>query len=250
MSHTRDDREAVEHRLRQSWDANADAWTRTVRDGAIPSRKAGTDAAIVRAVTQVSPRRVLDVGCGEGWLARELASRGLDVTGIDASAELIQRAAESGGGQFHVLTYEQIIADPAVLGALFDAVVCNFSLLGERLTPLLGALATALEPDGRMLIQTVHPFTATGDEPYRDGWREENFQGFGHRFSEPMPWFFRTVESWVRVLHSAGLVIEDLHEPIDPASGRPLSLLLTVRRTYAPGSRTADAPRSASASAG
>jgi 2-polyprenyl-3-methyl-5-hydroxy-6-metoxy-1,4-benzoquinol methylase len=250
MNRHSEDLDGVEHRLRQSWDANADAWTRTVREAGIPSRRAGTDAAIVQAVAEASPRRVLDVGCGEGWLARELASRGLDVIGIDASAELVRRASESGGGQFRVLAYEQIIENPAVLGAPFDAVVCNFSLLGERLAPLLRALATALAADGRMLIQTVHPFTACGDEPYRDAWREESFQGFGHSFSEPMPWFFHTMASWLRVLNDAKLFVADMREPVDPATGRPLSLLLTAQRACLGAGGAADEPRSASSGVG
>jgi 2-polyprenyl-3-methyl-5-hydroxy-6-metoxy-1,4-benzoquinol methylase len=219
----------AEARIRASWVANAEGWTTAVREQRIASRRAGTDAAIVAAIAALPPGRVLDVGCGEGWLARAAAAQGHRVLGVDASAPLIERAQEQGGGEFRVLAYETIATDPAALGeGAFDAVVCNFALLGEELEPLLRGLARLLAPGAPLLIQTVHPFPSCGDAPYQDGWREETFAGFGTGFEAPMPWYFRTVSGWLRLVHAAGLAVADLAEPIDP-TGRPLSLLLTCR---------------------
>ena len=61
----------------------------------------------------------------------------------------------------------------------FDAVACNFALLDEDLAPLLQAVRGLLAPGGRLVVQTVHPWGACGEEPYRDGWRLETFEGFG-----------------------------------------------------------------------
>ncbi|WP_221176052.1 class I SAM-dependent methyltransferase [Brevibacillus nitrificans] len=36
-------------------------------------------------IIRYRPSRVLDVGCGEGWLARTLNEEGIDVVGIDGS---------------------------------------------------------------------------------------------------------------------------------------------------------------------
>ncbi|GAB1824111.1 class I SAM-dependent methyltransferase [Herbidospora sp. RD11066] len=44
----------------------------------------------------------LDIGCGSGSLARKLAARCPDVTGIDRSAEMIRQATEAGGGARYV----------------------------------------------------------------------------------------------------------------------------------------------------
>ena len=62
-----------------AWHANAQAWERAVREGRIASRKLVTDQAIVEAVLSRSPRTVIDLGCGEGWLARALARAGVQV---------------------------------------------------------------------------------------------------------------------------------------------------------------------------
>jgi SAM-dependent methyltransferase len=65
-----------------------------------------TEAAcfIDAIVTRLRPRqgaRVLDLGCGAGRHARQLASKGLETTGIDLSPRSIAEAAKSGGAHVH-----------------------------------------------------------------------------------------------------------------------------------------------------
>jgi 2-polyprenyl-3-methyl-5-hydroxy-6-metoxy-1,4-benzoquinol methylase len=195
-----------------------------VRESRIESRRLGTDRAIVEAVLARQPSRVLDLGCGEGWLCRALADAGVQVLGIDASAPLVE-AARRAGGRFICLDYAQFQADPGQLGQ-FDAVVCNFSLFEEQLEPLLAAVRVLLPKEGVLLVQTVHPWQARGQEGYRDGWRREDFAAFGNEFSEPMPWYFRTLASWCDLLLRSGFRIQTLREPGHPLSAEPLSLLL------------------------
>src|SRR6056297_2000445 len=195
-------------RQRRSWERNADAWTEAIRGGAVASREAGTNAAVLDAVRACAPRTVLDVGCGEGWLAHALAREGASVVGIDASERLI-RAASEGPGRFVLADY------------------C--SLLDEDLAPLLRALRHRLSPErGRLVVQTLHPWVANGDGPYRDGWRVERFDAFGGSFPADMPWYFRTLGSWWRTLTAAGLDVLRLEEPGLAQGGAPLSLLIVA----------------------
>ncbi|HEX8318026.1 class I SAM-dependent methyltransferase [Longimicrobium sp.] len=226
-----------EDALVRSWSHNAEAWTRTVREGGIESRRLVTDVAIVRTVLERRPERVLDLGCGEGWLARALAEQGIGVVGIDVSPELVDAARRAGGGEFHALAYDALAADPALAGGEYDAVVCNFALLDEHPVPLLSALRRVLHPGGALVIQTVHPWTAAGEGRYEDGWRTETFEGFGEGFAEPMPWYFRTLESWTDVIAAAGYALANLREPLHPNTGRPASLILTcvMQMTLSPG---------------
>lgn len=208
--------------LRRSWVANASAWSETVRGGKIESRRVGTDEAIVAAVLEQNPRRVLDLGCGEGWLARVLAERGIAVVGIDASPALIEAANELGGGVFRVASYEELTG----FDETFDLVVANFSLLQEDLQPVLTSLS-AIAPT--LIVQTVHPAFAGGD--YVDGWRTETFAAMEGEWPEPMPWYFRTVGSWVRLLREAGYDVAEVREPLHPQQLRPLSILFVATVT-------------------
>lgn len=78
-----------------------DAWYRTPRGSWIGE----TEYRLLRE-TLVSPRGavVLDVGCGTGYFTRRLASEGFEVTGVDASAEMIHyaRSQDRHGEQYTV----------------------------------------------------------------------------------------------------------------------------------------------------
>jgi 2-polyprenyl-3-methyl-5-hydroxy-6-metoxy-1,4-benzoquinol methylase len=210
----------------RSWTTNADAWTAVVRDGLIPSRRAGTDAAILAAVRACGPRTVLDVGCGEGWLLRALAADGITVTGTDVSPELVRAAAAAGTPDVHAASYGDLLHAPALARGPFDVVVCNFALLDDDVQTPLAAMRARTAEHGALLVQTVHPWAAHGDGAYRSGWRTETFDSFGRSFAESMPWYYRTMSSWLAEITRANLRLVHIDEPLHPETGRPLSLLL------------------------
>lgn len=211
-----------------SWGSNAGPWTTAVRGQQIESRRLVTDQAIIDATIGRSPRSVLDVGCGEGWLARALAASGIDVIGIDAVPALIEQARLAGGGEFRVMSYEDVAAGKLTLSV--DAVVCNFALLGdESVAGLFAAVRSLLKPHGMFLVQTLHPVTACGDHPYQDGWRQGSWAGFSADFSDPAPWYFRTLESWIRLFAEHGLRLLELREPLHPQTRQPASVLFMAQ---------------------
>lgn len=209
----------------ESWGMNAQAWTVAVREGQIESRKQVTDQAIIQALLSRSPRSVLDLGCGEGWLVRELAARNIRAVGADAVPRLIEAARRAGGGDFRAISHEAIAAGK--LGDAVDIVVCNFALLGkESVEGVFRAVPALLNAHGAFVVQTLHPLMACGDLPYRDGWREGSWAGFGAAFSNPAPWFFRTLESWIRLFLDNGFRLREAREPLHPKTRKPESLIL------------------------
>ena len=90
-----------EEKILESWKLNATNWIEVIESNAIESRKLATNNAIVNAVVNAQPVSVLDIGCGEGWLAKELSDRGMSVTGIDAIPALIDKAREKNFGQVY-----------------------------------------------------------------------------------------------------------------------------------------------------
>ena len=218
-----------EAKILDSWTTNAPAWVAAVREAQIESRRHVTDQAIVDAVLSRSPQTVLDVGCGEGWLARRLAAEHIQVVGIDAVPELIEAARRAGSGDFRVVSYEALAA--GTLSVTVDVVVSNFALIGkETVDDVFGAVPSLLNPQGVFIVQTLHPVTACGDLPYQDGWRDGSWDGFSAAFKDPAPWYFRTLESWTTLFTDHDLQLLEQREPIHPKTQKPASVIFIAER--------------------
>ena len=74
------------------WDDNAAAWAEQVRRGADVAREWLNNPAFLAFIGDLRGRRVLDMGCGEGYNTRILARRGASMTGIDLSERMIALA--------------------------------------------------------------------------------------------------------------------------------------------------------------
>ena len=91
-------------------------------------------------------RRLLDVGCGPGYLSRLLAERGFEVTGVERTPP-----EEMGGARLRFLAADLDEGLPEDLGR-YDAVVCG-DVLEHLKDPgrLLRAIGGVLAPGGRLI---------------------------------------------------------------------------------------------------
>ena len=210
-----------------SWHKNAAPWTVAVRESQIESRTLVTNQAIIDAVLGRSPNVVLDIGCGEGWLVRTLAAQGIRAIGVDVVPDLIAQAARAGGGEFHVASYEELAEGE--LRIRVDVAVANFALLGkDSVNDLIHRAPTLLNEGGALIVQTLHPLVATGDLRYVDGWRTGSWAGFSTDFTDPAPWYFRTLESWVKLFSESGFRVLEVREPLNPKTQKPASVIFVA----------------------
>lgn len=210
-----------------SWRKNAAPWTTAIRDNQIESRVLVTNQAIIETIVARTPTSVLDIGCGEGWLVRALVARGIRAIGVDVVPGLIDAAKRAGAGEFHVASYEDIIKGG--FQATVDVVVANFSLIGkESVDGLVQHASALLNPGGALVIQTLHPMMARGDLPYVDGWRSGSWAGFSDDFTDPAPWYFRTLAGWISLIVNENLRLVTVHEPLHPKSNLPASIIFVA----------------------
>jgi len=213
-----------EQQIIMSWQLNVKPWVAAIAKGEIESRVLVTNTAIVDTINACKPKILLDVGCGEGWLVRELAANGIDALGVDVIPAFIEIAGKHGLGRFREMSYEQ--TSFTALQETFDLVACNFSLLGENsVHHLFQHIPSLLNPKGRLVVQTLHPITGCGAAAYKDGWREGSWAGFNSDFCAPAPWYFRTFETWKALFAHNGFTIVNTIEPRVLDSSQPLSII-------------------------
>jgi len=123
---------------------------------------------------------VLDVCCGTGLLAVELAARGYRVTGVDASEAMLARARHLLGP--HAALIRATLPD-LPLEMTFDAATCTLDgftyLAPAALAPTVEAIARVLRPGGWLVfdVHTDAMMALTSSRPVVSGEQE------GHRFA-------------------------------------------------------------------
>ena len=220
-----------ENRILNCWQTNALPWVQAIEQGQIASRVDVTNQAILNTVLALTPASasVLDIGCGEGWLTDALERQGISTVGIDATPALLAHARQHRRGDFRLLAYEELTPDN--MPEQFDLAVCNFSLIGKDSTKhVIASISKLLKPNGHFVVQTLHPLEANGLDPYQDGWREGSWQGFGEQFSQPSPWYFRTMETWMALFHLHGLKDVNTTEPMNPQTQKMASVIFTAQK--------------------
>lgn len=214
----------------EAWERGSHEWVERIRSG-MGGRVHAHDASLYALLPP--PRGLaLDVGCGEGRVTRELASRGYDVIGLDASEALVAAArAADPAGRYEVA---RIDALPVADGAA-ELVVCVNVL--PHIHDLSGAareLARVLAAGGMLLIGTIHPIAHAGTYDEETG--ELRVRDYFDRELETVALGEyevhherRTIEDYLRTLLGAGLALVDLREVAGEGETTPryLDLLLT-----------------------
>ena len=230
-----DDRQAGLH-----WESNAAAWTCLARQGWDVYRDAVNTPAFLDLLPDVTGRRGLDVGCGEGHNTRLFAKRGADMFAVDIAPTFVRAAAEAGPGESGAIRYAVASALQLPFGSEeFDFVTAVMSLMDvcdhKR---ALQEIHRVLRGGGFLQFSITHPcFTP----PYRRLLRTPEGTAYavevGRYFDRvdgqldrwlfstappeakaglrafEVPVFHRTLAEWLKGVIRAGFVLEDVAEP-------------------------------------
>ncbi|MCI4347852.1 MAG: class I SAM-dependent methyltransferase [Thermoplasmata archaeon] len=241
---------------------SGDLWHRTLIDPGLFAR-----------IGSIPPgTRVLDIGCGNGYIARRLARLGARVVGIDSSPTLIERAQAWEGSEPLELTYHRADAAhlPFLTDGSIDLAIANMSLLDiENASGAIRESARVVVPGGRFVFSISHPcfdvdtrsgwlveVTVGAPTVYRKVTRYQDLHSDSYRW--PLPdgrsattvGYHRPLAWYVKQLRAAGFVVVDFEEPAPSSEfvGHrmerewieqvPLHLVIEARREPAPETRT------------
>lgn len=225
---------------RDIWEAKAAFWDDYIGAGGNEFHRLLVAPAQSRLLALQPGETVLDVACGNGQFAREMARTAARVVAIDVSPTFIERAERHTAAEGRAnIDYRLVDAtDEAALLALgersFDAAACGMALMDiPVIDPLLRALRRLLRPGGRFVFSVTHPcFNHPGarmseEQEERDGslvvvhaMKVVHYLGDGPRLGtgirgEPGPhWYFsRPLSTLLGACFAAGFVMDGIEEP-------------------------------------
>ncbi len=236
----------IEERIARQWEQIADTYAELIGGQGTPHHREILNPCIERMLGDVNGRRLLDAGCGEGYLSRYYARKGAVVTGVDVSERLIaiaRRLANIEGLDKIEFLCDDICRLESIADDWFDVVLCNLVLLNVPcLASAFRQFNRVLRRGGQLVFSIVHPaFNVYGpcrwemgekdpvtgrrrglyfvadnyfdEREYQRYWKTIN----GEDFPGPISFFHRTLTSYLNNLISAGLIVEAIEEP------RPMS---------------------------
>ncbi|MAC80403.1 MAG: SAM-dependent methyltransferase [Rhodobacteraceae bacterium] len=155
--------------MSDGWDASAGAWIDEQGEAGDFGRAFVLDRPMQARVLAAAPRRVLDVGCGEGRFCRWLSAQGIATVGIDPTEGLLARArALDPGGTYRAGRAEALDFDDDA----FDMAVSYLTLIDiPDHAKAIAEMARVVRPGGRILVANLQGYHTCGDG--RADWRDD-----------------------------------------------------------------------------
>jgi len=205
------------------WDRVARDWDIQVGDEGDSNRVLNSDPVLWSFAGDVAGLKVLDVGCGTGYLSRKLHERRADVIGIDFSEKMIEVAREKAPSlDFRVESCTDL---GSVEDGSIDVITANYVLMDTAdLDGTMKAFYRVLKSGGVAIVIFSHPCfpqsrATVGEDSIQYCW---DFPYFEQRkcidppwrhFTSEFIWFHRPLSDYWKAFKAAGFDVVDFEEP-------------------------------------
>lgn len=172
-------------------------------------------ANLVDVLAPQKQEQILDVGCGTGDLANEIARSGAIIKGIDASKEMIGSAQQ----KYPMLAFDTQDAATMDYSNHFDAVFSNAALHWmKQQDKVIDNIYRALKQHGRFVAE----MGGQGNIASIVGALRQSMEELQLPYKEQyFPWFFPAAEDYQAMLENAGFTVQmmTLYERPTPLQG-------------------------------
>ncbi len=182
-----------------------------------------------RLMGNIDGQHVCDLACGQGVIARQLASKGASVVGIDIAGKLLDyaRREEETHPLGIVYLHDDAQTLSSVADATFDGVVCNMALVDiPNIDAILHSVHRILRDGGWFVFSITHPCFKTPAASWEQGedgilyckvgayftegfWRSDNPRGVRGQVGA----YHRMLSTYLNALADAGFWLEQAVEP-------------------------------------
>jgi SAM-dependent methyltransferase len=219
------------------WRASADAWIADMGEFGDFGRRYVLDPVMLSRALSRSPKRALDVGCGEGRFCRLLKPHGVAVTGVDPTPALLAAArARDPESAYLEAKAECLPFDDNA----FELVISYLSLIDiPNMQAAIAEMARVLNPGGAVLIANLNSFNTAGSGWVKGGAGERLYFPIDNYLQERSFWIeyrgirvlnhHRPMSAYIRALLDAGLRLTYFDEPT-PCHDAPEPKATSYRR--------------------
>ncbi len=200
--------------LGEAWEDNAAEWVSWARSPELDHAFWQLNLPTLIALLPPPVGATLDVGCGEGRLARELKRLGYEVVGLENSPSLCAAARQADPG-FEVVQADA--ADMPLADDSFDLAIASLALMNmDEMGRSVIEISRVLKAGGTFCFSILHPINTWGDAgavSYFDTvFYEERVEsdGEGMTFHDT----HRPLSDYFAALEKAGFLVERVREPM------------------------------------
>jgi len=221
--------------MKNDFDKLAGNYDELMGEGGDFHHKNTIDPAIYKLAGNVKGKKILDLGCGNGYMARALSKKGAIVTASDISSDIIDLAERRGVNK----KIKFLVHDASDLKQYpdnsFDIVIANMMIFYvKNLDKMMSGIARILKPGGKFIFSFSHPFRPL--KPYSDwekgkinnkkilfikvtGYLNERAETYPSRFNKKVnvTTYYKPLGKYIEILAKHNLLISAMIEP--PSKG-------------------------------